>query len=148
MYLNMNQFSDLLDTDIQINVQLRLSAIVDNGVPTALVKYNNKILLNQALDSPICINWDCGLLDPMRIQVALIDKIYNDQKETAIIIESLTVDGVELIPKYNNLIAYANDHDIDTPTNYLGFNGIWELHIPIPFYQWLHNVQGQGLLIK
>jgi hypothetical protein len=144
----MNQFSELLGTNIKINIKLQLSAIVDNGVPTTLVKYNNKILLNQALDSSICITWDHDLLDPICIQVALIDKIYNNQKETAIIIESLTIDDVEVIPKYNNLITYVNDHNIDTPTNYLGFNGVWELCIPTPFYQGLHHVQGQGLLIK
>jgi hypothetical protein len=144
----MNQFSDLLGTDIKIKVQLQLSTIADNGVPTTQVKYNNKILLNQQLDNTICLTWEHDLLDAMCIQVSLIDKIYNEQKETALIIDSLTVDGMELIPKFNNLITYVNDHATDTPTNYLGFNGTWELWIPMPFYQWLHTVQGQGLLIE
>mgnify|MGYP003350133421 CR=1 FL=1 len=56
-------------------------------------------------------------------------------------------DMINIIPKYNHLIDYQNDHNINTKTNCLGYNGKWSLTIDRPFYQWLHQARSQGWLI-
>lgn len=48
---------------------------------------------------------------------------------------SLTIDGFEVLPKYQHL---ANP-----PTDYIDFNEIWSLQIP-NFYSWYHEITGQG----
>jgi hypothetical protein len=44
--------------------------------------------------------------------------------------DTVTVDGIEILPKYQ----------------YLAVNG--KLNIPVPFYQWYHQVSGQGWLLR
>lgn len=44
--------------------------------------------------------------------------------------DCVTVDGIEVLPRYAHL---ALDN---------------QLHIDRPFYQWLHSVSGQGWLLK
>jgi hypothetical protein len=47
----------------------------------------------------------------------------------------VVIDGYDIIPLY---LAHAKP-----PTNYLDFNGEWNLHIP-NFYPWIHALTGQG----
>ena len=44
--------------------------------------------------------------------------------------DTVTVDGIEILPRYQHLAV----------------NG--RLTIPVPFYQWYHDVSGQGWLLK
>ena len=144
----MNQFSDLLDTDTSIHIQLKLKAITGNGLPVVVVKHNNRVLYNDSLTDSIVIVTNNELLLPINLQVEMQNKKYNCYQETAVVIESLCIDNIEFVPNYTHLISYINDHNNTDPTSYLGFNGVWNLDIPLPFYQWLHGVQGQGWLIE
>ena len=81
------------------------------------------------------------------ISAELRNKHYTTEYETAVIIKRLSIDNIEIIPQYDYLADYDNDHDNNNPTHYLGFNGKWTLTIDRPFYQWLHQVQNQGWLI-
>lgn len=145
----MKNFSDLLDTNPTIEIKMILTPVVNNGFPTAIVRYNNVIVFDYILRETAAITIEhLNILDPFKISIELAQKKYNEKFETAIIIDSLTIDNFEIVPNYTQLAAYTNDHNNTEPTNYLGFNGIWELDIPVPFYQWLHNVQGQGWLIE
>ena len=86
-------------------------------------------------------------MDSIKLEILMSDKEYDAEKETAIIIKTLKIDGIEIIPQYNHLIDYQNDHNINTKTNYLGYNGKWTLDIDRPFYQWYHQISGQGWLL-
>lgn len=143
----MKSFSDLQDIDTIAVVSIRISSITDNGIPTAIVKLNDNIVLNSSLIHSNTLTYSHDLLLPLSISVEMQDKQYNQHRETAIIIESIMIDNNELLPEYNHLAEYQNDHDNNNPTSYLGFNGKWTLTIDRPFYQWLHQAQGQGWLL-
>lgn len=69
------------------------------------------------------------LSDPIRIVVHI-----NRKHPEAIQIE-LSVDGFEILPKYQHLAS--------PPTDYVDNNTPWILEIP-NFYPWYHKVTGQG----
>lgn len=143
----MKSFSDLLDIDRRIAVRIKLNCITDNGIPRAGVFVNDKCLLNTWLNEPITIDYSARLLDPINIKITMNNKEYNADRETAVIIQSIRVDNIELIPKFDHLVEYINDHHDSSPTHYLGFNGTWIFDINQPFYRWLHEHTGQGWLL-
>ena len=91
------------------------------------------------------VNMD--LLTPFTIEIELKNKIYTTEHETAVIIKCLQIDGIDLVPRFDYLAEYDNDHANADPTSYLGFNGKWTLTFDRPFYQWLHQATGQGWLL-
>ena len=136
----MNNYSDLLDIDTDIRINLKLSVIgsPDFSVSIADNQWNNQcnIIANN------------NLLTPFSIEIELRNKYYNLDYETAVIIDRISVDNIDIIPMYCHLADYQNDHNNNNPTTYLGFNGKWTLTIDRPFYQWLHQAQGQGWLLS
>lgn len=143
----MKNFLDLLDIDCHIDIQIKLSSIINNGTPRAGVFINDQCLLNSWLNEPIIVNYSVGLLEPICIKITMNNKEYNQYKETAILVDSIKVNNIELIPKFDYLAEYINDHNNTDPTNYLGFNGTWILDINRPFYNWLHEKTAQGWLL-
>ena len=136
----MNNYLDLLDTETDIQIKVKLSVIgsPDFSVTIADNQWNNQ-----------CdIIVDHNLLTPFDIEIELKNKYYTTEYETAVIIDSISVDNIIIIPTYCHLANYQNDHNNNDPTNYLGFNGTWTLTIDRPFYHWLHQVQGQGWLLS
>lgn len=132
----MNNYSDLQVTEL--NLTMKLATV---GNPDYTVKVNNNIITGNV------INYSFGLLDTISIEVELRNKVYTADYETAVIIDQISIDNINIIPEYNQIITYINDHDYLNPTNYIGFNGKWTLTIDRPFYQWLHQAQGQGWLL-
>lgn len=133
----MNNYSDLRVTEL--NLTMKLATV---GNPDYTVKVNNNIIITGNV-----INYSFGLLDTISIEVELRNKVYTADYETAVIIDQISIDNINIIPEYNQIITYINDHDYLNPTNYIGFNGKWTLTIDRPFYQWLHQAQGQGWLL-
>jgi hypothetical protein len=136
----MNNYLDLLDIDTDIQIKIKLSVIgsPEFSVIVADNQWNNQhdIIVNHKL------------LSPLNIEVELKNKHYTTEYETAVIIDSISVDNISIIPLYCHLANYQNDHNNNNPTNYVGFNGKWTLTINRPFYHWLHQVQGQGWLLS
>jgi hypothetical protein len=87
------------------------------------------------------------VLDHIDISIGMRDKIYSAEKETAILIDSIKIDGFEIVPSWTQLAEYINERNFTGPTSYLGFNGTWRLSIQEPFYQWKHRITGQGWLL-
>jgi hypothetical protein len=143
----MNKFSDLRATDIQL--VLELLPRCDHGVPWVTVTINDQTVWDGSLAQPLRHKCVLPLLDPVTIGVALRHKQYMSAPgDTAVVVHSLALDGLELMPDHAHLAQYHNDHDHSTATCYLGFNGLWRLSIPEPFYQWWHRVTAQGWLLK
>jgi hypothetical protein len=140
----MKRYSDLPATDALLPITMILEPV---GLPLVRVSINDTKFDNATLEKSIVITDFCRLLDPVAISVSLENKHYTLDYETAVIVRSLSIDNIEIIPKYNHLIDYQNDHNINPKTNYLGYNGKWTLTIDRPFYQWLHQVSGQGWLL-
>lgn len=143
----MKTFYDLLDTDFKIEIKLALCVRVDNGIPQCRVRINDQILHDSTIDRRLA--WQCqrDLLEPLDIEIVMWGKQYDQHRETAVIIDQLTIEGLEIVPGWTHLATYQNDHDCQEPTAYLGFNGTWRLQVDQPFYQWCHTVTGQGWLL-
>jgi len=145
----MKNFLELLDTNKSINVELELDVISDNGFPTIEVHLNNQRIFDKGLITTFqsfCIG--VNLLDPIKLQIEVSNKEYNATLETAVIIKKFSIDKIDIIPNYTHYSYYDNDHNFTNTTSYLGFNGIWIFDTKAPFYQWLHQAQGQGWLLS
>jgi hypothetical protein len=143
----MKTFSDLLDIDPRIDISLTVGARIDNGIPHCRVRINHDILHDGILDQGGSWRCQCDLLQPIDIEISMWGKQYDQYRETAVIIEHLTIDGFDIVPRWTQLATYHNDHDCQKPTAYLGFNGTWRLTVDQPFYQWRHAVTEQGWLL-
>jgi hypothetical protein len=99
------------------------------------------------LFQPAIIDVKLDLLECFFVEIELKNKIYTQDHETAVKIDLLQIDGVDLVPRFDYLATYINDHNNNNPTSYLGFNGKWTLTFGRPFYQWLHQATGQGWLL-
>jgi hypothetical protein len=144
----MNNFLDLLDTNCQVKVTLKLSVIHDNGYPGVSVRVNDNVVEYLQLTQSVEHEFDISLLDPIEIEVSMKDKQYSEIKETAVLIDLLSIDGFEVVPQWTHLAEYHSERGLQSATSYLGINGSWKLKIDRPFYQWRHAVTGQGWLLE
>ena len=137
----MKRYSDLLGIDTRLNVKLELEPVGTPDVSVTIADYRQDYLLSNNR----IIDYTVDLLQPFSIIIELQNKQYSLDRETAVIIK-LSVDNIDIVPKYDYLADYVNDHDNHDPTSYLGFNGKWTLTIDRAFYHWLHLHSGQGWL--
>ena len=139
----MKTYSDLQATDLDLKILLELEPI---GVPevSVLIKEN---YCDLSLYKSVKFELAIDLLEPFKIEIELKNKVYESKKETAVLIKKIVVDNIDLVPGFEYLAQYQNDHNNTSPTNYLGFNGKWTLTFDRPFYQWLHQATGQGWLL-
>jgi hypothetical protein len=144
----MKNFSELLATDTFVTVAVTVEPIVFNGDPTAWVIINGRKLYHNRLSFAMSISVEVPVLDPIEIEIGMSDKIYNQHLETALVIQSVCIDNFEIVPNYTHLARYQNERNVDAPTSYLGFNGVWILSTDDPFYRWHHRVTGQGWLLE
>ena len=140
---NMNTFSDLQDTKFDLELSLQIRPV---GRPRLKVSINDDVY-EWNVEHPFLIQRQLPLLDSFLIKIELLEKDYTAAQETAAVIESLRIDNFELVPSWTQLGVYQNDHDYQSPTNYLGFVGAWTLTVDCAFYQWLHSATGQGVLL-
>ena len=140
----MKNFSDLLATDLQLDLSMRVEPV---GVPDIEIRINQQLVYQGQLLDTFTIARQLPLLDGLLISVKLKNKIYGSKSDTAIVLNQISIDGFNIVPAWTQLAQYVNDHDNHDPTSYIGFNGEWKLEIPQPFYQWRHQVTGQGWLL-
>jgi hypothetical protein len=141
----MNNYSDLLATNFKLNVCIELEPV---GTPEVVAAIGNTVLAAGILTESLKIEYQLELLDLFSISIELRNKTYTLDYETAVIIRRLSIDNIDIVPEFDYLATYINDHNNNNPTSYLGFNGKWLLTFDRPFYQWLHQQTGQGLLEK
>lgn len=143
MFPNMKIYSDLQAIDSCLDFRLKLEPV---GVPEMSVIVGT-CFAGGKLYQPVTINLQLPLLAPFFVELELKNKVYDQSQETAIKIASLQIDGIEIVPRFDYLATYRNDHNKTDPTSYLGFNGKWLLTFDRPFYHWLHQHTGQGWLL-
>ena len=91
---------------------------------------------------------ECPLREPIKVILTLYGKDYLVDSTSAIEIISLNFDGFDIVPSWTQLADYLNDKKDNQPTSYLGYNGHWTLDLKLPFYQWKHQITGQGWLLN
>jgi hypothetical protein len=140
----MKTYSDLQAIDHLIRCHIELEPV---GTPEITVSIGSTFTQLQLFKS-VSLDVDLGLLDKFHVQIELRNKVYDVNHETAVVIKSLQIDGIDLIPRFDYLATYENDHNNKNPTSYLGFNGKWTLTFDRPFYHWLHQATAQGWLLS
>jgi hypothetical protein len=139
----MKTYSDLQAIDSGLHCHLELEPV---GTPEVAVIING-VYGGGKLFKSVEFNINVDLLKPFCIEIELRNKTYSTDHETAVIVKQLQIDGIDLVPRFDYLAEYVNDHNNNNPTSYLGFNGKWTLTIDRPFYQWLHQATAQGWLL-
>jgi hypothetical protein len=144
----MNNFLDLLATRQQLNLTIKLGVISHNGCPGASLRVNNDVIEYLQLDSAVEHSFELAVVDPIEIAISMSNKQYSEHAETAVLIQSINIDGFEIVPQWTHLANYNSERGSQGPTSYLGVNGTWTLTIDRPFYQWKHLITGQGWLLE
>ena len=144
----MNSFSDLSDIDPTLLFRTKIRPIYQSRPPRIEIGLNHAVLFSGVLTSIWCFETDLALLDPLMFEVRLLDKVYDLGDETAAVVDQLEIDDFALVPDYNHVFQYENDHGFTGATSYVGFVGTWRLVIDEPFYRWRHRVTGQGWLLE
>ena len=139
----MKTYSDLQAIDQRLHCHVELEPV---GNPEVAVIING-VYGGGKLFQSVVFDINTDLLKPFTIEIELRNKTYSMEHETAVIVKQLQIDGIDLVPRFDYLAVYDNDHNNTDPTSYLGFNGKWTLTFDKPFYQWLHQATGQGWLL-
>ncbi len=143
----MKNFLELLATNLSIDIELVLRPVIDNGAPHVEVVIDGKQIYSHVMLKSTVFRVSTLLLNPVDISITMSGKQYCAKQETAVVIESLKVDGFDLVPRYLDQVQYAHDQGQGPAGAYIGFNGHWQLKHKIPFYQWKHTATGQGWLL-
>jgi hypothetical protein len=141
----MNNFSDLLATDLHLDLVLIAEPV---GYPDVEIWIDQQLIHQGQSSEFITVSKQLPLLSGFSIMVKLKNKVYTSESETALVLNNLSIDGFELIPGFTHLAQYNNDHAFTEPTSYIGFNGEWKLEVNKPFYQWRHEITSQGWLFQ
>lgn len=142
----MKSFSEILDTKKYLPCIVDIKPITDNGCPTLEIKVKDKRIIQFEVVDDIQIRTNVPLLEAFKIEFVMSEKVYSEKKETALVID-LSIDGHEILPRFQYLLNYNNDQNRDIKTNYMGFNGELSLDINKPFYEWFHEHTNQGVLL-
>lgn len=144
----MKNFYELLAIKKDIVISITVCPVIDILPPSMKLLINNVVLHNDILDQKKIIQHSMDLLDKLDIKIELCGKDYKKFRNMAIVIESCSIDCFEIVPKWTQVASYRNDQYMTQPTNYLGFNGVWNFKIDEPFYRWKHKITGQGWLLE
>ena len=124
MHHDIKNFSQILG--IKVNLEIRVTVKI-HGTVSGAVTFNG-ILCNEGTNIfNSMINED----------LVLVSEIQDFTEGTSgIEITDFTVNGYNVIPKYQHLSSSGN--------GYHDWIGRWEMVVPAPFYVWYHAVSGQG----
>jgi len=98
-------------------------------------------LVGVSINSPYLADVKIKEVDMVMDYVPLMDpiNIKLQAKKGSVHIDSILVDGFEVIPKYQHLS--------DLKTAFLNEGDVWNIDIPAPFYPWYHEITGHGWII-
>ena len=124
MHQDINTFSDVLDIDTQDRLQVRL-VIVPHG------NIHYRMRLNGHLIAELDTTHTFDLLSSVHLKCRVIDA-----NNGAVEIKLLSINGTEVLPKYQHLAQ--------PPTAWIDQEGTWQFDIHGAFYPWFHAISGQG----
>ena len=94
----MKTYSDLQDIDQSINVKINLRPV---GMPNISVSINQTVFEYTGLSSPVVLEYRVGLLDNINIIIKLYDKEYDINNETAVIIDNIVIDNIDIVIRFD-----------------------------------------------
>ena len=148
--------------DFSININRQFV----NTVPAIKIKFDTEEVFAGLLDLDKCINFTSPGRPPglYRLNIEFYNKDYteyiNYNKDQYVSIESVYVE------KYPHNFAIYSKYFPEYPepwksqqleqgiklkeqihSNYMGWNGIWQLDVELPIYRWIHKTVNLGWLI-
>jgi hypothetical protein len=135
----MKNFYEATVTKPKLTLRCCLGIKRTHGNVRTVIKINNENVFgdNSTGETKIIADhqlWVSVPLDqPLDISIQLIDRQHPDALEV-----SLTVDGHEVLPKYQHLASQQ--------TCYIDSNDLWNFKID-NFYPWYHQLTGQGWIV-
>ena len=135
----MKNFYEATVTKPKLTLRCCLGIKRTHGNVRTVIKINNENVFgdNSTGETKIIADhqlWVSVPLDqPLDISIQLIDRQHPDALEV-----SLTVDGHEVLPKYQHLTSQQ--------TCYIDSNDVWQFNID-NFYPWWHKQTGQGWIV-
>jgi hypothetical protein len=124
MHPDMQTFLDVLDINPTLDVSITVKV---HGYIVGYVEFNGQRC------SEGSNHFQIALLDSLSL-VSNITKYV--EGTSAVEITELTVNGYNVIPKYQ--------HHSSSGNAYHDWIGVWQMEISNPFYVWYHTVSGQG----
>jgi hypothetical protein len=124
MHQDIRTFSEVLDIDTRDQLQVRL-VIVPHGNIHYRLRLNGHLIFDldttHTFDLLSSIHLKCTVFEP---------------NGGAVEIKLLSVNGTEVLPKYQHLAR--------SPTAWIDQTGKWEFTTHDEFYPWFHAISGQG----
>lgn len=124
MHQDINTFSDVLDIKTPDQLQVRLVVVAHGNI-------HYRMRLNGHLIAELDTTHTFDLLSSVHLKCRVIEP-----RGGAVEIKSLTVNGTEVLPRYQHLAS--------PPTAWIDQEGTWHFDIPGAFYPWFHAISGQG----
>lgn len=124
MHQDIKTFSNILDIKTADQLQVRL--VVE---PHGNIHY--RMRLNGHLVSEVDSVYTIDLFSTINLRCTVIEA-----NGGAVEIKLLTVNGTEVLPRYQHL---ANPQ-----TAWIDQEGTWEFNVHSSFYPWFHEISGQG----
>jgi hypothetical protein len=87
--------------------------------------------LNGHLISDLDTTYNLSLFSVVKLRCEIFDTARG-----AVEIKLLSINGQEILPRYQHLAT--------PPTAWIDQTGTWEFDICGPFYPWFHEISGQG----
>jgi hypothetical protein len=124
MHRDIKTFSDVLDINTQNQLQVQLVV-----VPHGNIHY--RMRLNGHLIADLDTIHTFDLLSSVHLKCRVFEP-----NGGAVEIKLLSINGQEVLPKYQHLAR--------PPTAWIDQEGTWQFDFRGPFYPWFHAISGQG----
>ncbi len=124
----MKNFLDLLDIEITSALNVKILFRATENIDY-YVKINEYAITSQ--------NFQCTL--DLLTPIVFIFNIRDINEGEYIEIIEFSINGIELFPIYQHLSSNGS--------NFIAQTGSWSFKIDRPFYQWYHQISGQGWLL-
>jgi hypothetical protein len=145
----MKKFYELLDTRFPLPITVVLTPISDTPPHVELIINGTGVYAGRPTNAT---HIDHRVFSDENISIELIisGKIYNMDSTSAVVLESLRMDGVETVPYLSRHAVYQTDQAwgvYDKPTSHLGWNGRWRFDVGKPFFHIKHEIKNHGWLL-
>jgi len=124
MHQDIKNFSNVLDIETRDQLQVQLVIAVHGNI-------HYRMRLNGHLITDLDTTYSIDLFSPINLKCTVVDA-----NGGAVEIKLLTVNGTEVLPRYQHLAT--------PPTAWIDQTGTWEFTAHSPFYPWFHAISGQG----
>jgi len=142
-------------TDLQFSLTVEPIGY-DNVWPEFYIMIDNELQDQGVLTAQLTYNFDVTLDDGAHtIKIGLVNKVDADTvvengkitKDKAIYVHPIEIEGYKLDDFMYQATYYPAGRD-SLKSNYLGWNGHWQLDFTTPIFTWIHKTQQLGWIYE